>query len=135
MRLFLIVLCLAGVGVLAYIRLAPGDPERWHVAIDASSDADFDGGAIRVLGASPDDFATADAALRTLPRTRVLAGSLEDGRITYVTRSLAFGFPDYTTLQHSDGTLKAHARLRFGRSDFGVNRERLEQVLGAVQGR
>ncbi len=69
-----------------------------------------------------------DIAQQT-PRTTVLRGSVESGRITYVTRTKLIGFPDYTTVQLEDGTLMVHARLRFGRSDFGVNRARAERWI------
>ncbi|WP_415403074.1 DUF1499 domain-containing protein [Tateyamaria sp. SN3-11] len=125
----ILVMCL-----LIYVRLAPTDAARWHVPVTATASADRIGGAIRVTQVGPEALARVDAAARALPRTQVVAGSVEEGRITYVTRSAVIGFPDYTTLEYSDGLLRMHARLRFGRSDFGVNRERLERLLVAAQG-
>ena len=119
--------------VLALIRFAPSDPARWHQPVQAETSRDMTGGAIRVLRTGPDALARVDAAARALPRTRVLAGSLDERRITYVTRSAAFGFPDYTTVEYADGLLKMHARLRFGRSDLGVNAERLQRLLVAAE--
>jgi hypothetical protein len=119
---------------LAYIRLAPHDVARWHQPAEGTEDRDFAGGALRIWEAGADGLARADAYMQALPRTRVLAGRVEDGRITYVTRSKVFGFPDYTTIEQTDGTLKAYARLRFGGSDLGVNRERLEGLMAALQG-
>jgi uncharacterized protein (DUF1499 family) len=62
---------------------------------------------------------------------------VEEGRITYMTRSLVFGFPDYTTVTTvpaGDGAqVVAYGRLRFGSSDMGVNRERLESWLAQLQ--
>jgi len=58
------------------------------------------------------------------------------GRITYVTRSRLWGFPDYTTVQVIPGaagaTLALHARARFGQSDVGVNRARVERWRDAL---
>ena len=122
------------ISLLAYVRLAPTDAARWHQPIAATSGADLPGGAIRVSAAGPQSLARVDAAARALPRTRVLAGSVEEGRITYVTRSAVIGFPDYTTIEYSDGLIRMFARLRFGGSDFGVNRDRLERLLRAVEG-
>lgn len=119
---------------LAYVRLAPGDPARWHLPVDATTDAETDNSATRVLAAEAEALTRADAHMRGLPRTEVLAGSVGEGRITYVTRSRLMGYPDYTTLDYSDGMLKAHARSRFGKSDLGVNRKRLEGLLAALQG-
>lgn len=118
---------------MAYVRLAPTDVARWHQPIAAGENADSPTGAIRVLAGDIDLFMQVDAAMRALPRTRVLAGSRKDGRITYVTRSVLWGFPDYTTVQFSDGVLTLFARLRFGASDLGVNAERLQRILRRVE--
>ena len=52
--------------------------------------------------------------------------------ITYVTRSRLIGFPDYTTVEAKDGMVTVFARLRFGRSDLGVNRRRVEGWIKAL---
>ncbi|MEL7125249.1 MAG: DUF1499 domain-containing protein [Pseudomonadota bacterium] len=122
------------IAVLGYVRLAPSDLDRWHVPVDASTSRDDTGGAIRVLSTDEGAMARVDAAARDLPRTQVLAGSVAEGRITYITRSRVIGFPDYTTVEYSDGLLRMHARLRFGRSDLGVNAERLQRLLAAAEG-
>lgn len=116
-----------------FVRFAPSDPERWHTAIQGNTDKDFPGGALRVVAAAPDALPRADAYMRNLPRTRVISGSVDAGRVTYVTRSAVFGFPDYTTIEYENGRLKAYARLRFGRSDLGVNSERLQGLLAALE--
>ena len=67
------------------------------------------------------------------PRTSVLAGSVDTGRITYVTRTQWMGFPDYTTVEQQGETLKLYARLRFGRSDFGVNAVRVNALVRGLQ--
>lgn len=127
------ILLLLIVGFVAYVRLAPHDAQRWHVPVTAESDKTMKWGAIRVLPAGPDTLAQVDAAARALDRTQVLAGSVDEGRITYVTRSRLFGFPDYTTVEQSDGKVRMMARLRFGRSDMGVNAARLERIKAAVE--
>jgi len=128
------VICVLGIGALAFVRLAPTDPARWHTAIPETSSRNMTGCAIRVTKVGPEALARVDAVARDLPRTQAIAGSVDEGRITYVTRSKWIGFPDYTTVEYRDGLLRMHARLRFGRSDFGVNRERLERLLVAAQG-
>ncbi len=136
MKMFLwIVVCVITVLIvgLAYIRFAPSDAAQWHVPITADADKTMEGGAIRVLDATEDSLAQADAAMRALPRTEHLAGSVEEGRITYVTRSFWMNFPDYTTVEVSDGKLRMLARLRFGRSDFGVNARRLDGLVSSLQ--
>jgi len=49
--------------------------------------------------------------------------------ITYVTRSRVFGFPDYTTVRQAGPQLEIYGRLRFGRSDLGVNAARIDGWL------
>lgn len=133
-RFALSLFLLAFVTFALYVRFAPSDPTIWHLPVDATEDADMAGGAVRVIPADGDTLARANQYMLTLPRTEVLAGDVERDRITYITRSQVFGFPDYTTLEYVDGQLRAFARLRFGQSDLGVNRMRLEGLLAALQG-
>jgi len=42
------------------------------------------------------------------------------------------GFPDYTTITMADEDLLIYARLRFGRSDFGVNGARVDRWIKAL---
>jgi uncharacterized protein (DUF1499 family) len=93
------------------------------------------GAALRLAparGAPADLLARLDAIALATPRTIRLAGSPADGRITWVTRSLLWGFPDYTTAEARPDGLYIHARLRFGRSDLGVNAARLQDWLGRL---
>lgn len=123
------------------VRLAPADPATWHVLPDWQVDRDLAGGAFRVISANQEDLARLHAIALATPRTRLLAGSVEEPvaeafgvrRATYETRSLFFGFPDYTTVELQDGRLRIFARLRFGKSDMGVNRKRLDRWLAALK--
>lgn len=133
MRLTFSLIFLGLVIAALYVRFAPLEASNWHVPVTQTADADYKGGAVRVVDASSDALTTADSYMRGLPRTRAIAGSLDSGRITYVTRSKVLGFPDYTTIEVADGQLRAYARLRYGKSDFGVNRERLEGLIAALQ--
>lgn len=123
------------VGVVAFgawVRLAPSDPARWNRMPETVADKDFEAGAMRVVEAGPDGLARLDRIARGWPRTRVLAGSVDAGMITYVTRTAVWGFPDYTTVRQVGGRLELYARLRFGRGDMGVNRARLEAWLAEL---
>jgi uncharacterized protein (DUF1499 family) len=128
----LVALIMVGLG---YIRLAPSDPEAWHQLPEFAENKDFKKGVMRIVQAAPAGLAQIDSIARSTPNTIVLAGSVEDGMITYVTRTPLFGFPDYTTIQQDGDDLKIYARLRFGRSDMGVNRKRIENWLTALQAR
>lgn len=138
----LLVLIVLGFGL--FVRLAPSDPARWHVAPSPASPADCSvvagEGDARATCTRPDApmqlLARLDEIAMATPRTTRLAGSPEEGRITWITRSALWGFPDYTTAEAApDGTgtrLTLHARLRFGSSDMGVNAARLRDWLSRL---
>lgn len=114
-----------------YVRLAPSDPARWHEMPGAVSNRDLSGGAMRVVGAGEGGLARMDEIIRGTPRTEALAGSVASGMVTYITRSKVFGFPDYTTLRAAGPQLELYGRLRFGKSDMGVNAARLDRWIKA----
>ncbi|WP_109467280.1 DUF1499 domain-containing protein [Albibacillus kandeliae] len=127
-----IVICLCVVAV-GYVRLAPSPAADWHLPLEFESDRDMKGGVERVVETGPDGLARLDAVARATPRTEVLAGSVAEGRVTYVTRTKWIGFPDYTTAEQHDDVLRVWGRLRFGRSDFGVNKARVDRWLADLQ--
>ena len=128
------------VGFAAYVRLVPSDPARWHVAPVAEGPwgevVAGEGWATLRLPPERGDpaalLARLDAVALARPRTIRLAGSVEEGRITWVTRSALWGFPDYTTAEARADGLHVQARLRFGRGDMGVNAERLRDWLSRL---
>lgn len=136
----LLIVLLVVVAVLVYIRVVPSDPVAWHIDPLTAPLPNGNGWLLRPEGGSgpgPVLAVDATAALTAIdaiamatPRTTRLAGSPEEGRITYVTRSALMGFPDYTTVAASpvpEGTaLSIYARQRFGSQDLGVNQARVE---------
>jgi hypothetical protein len=78
-----------------------------------------------------------DIALAT-PRTRVLAGSVGEGRITFVTRSRVMGFPDFTTAAVMQSDAGPHVclygRQGIGEYDWGVNAARVRDWAGQLAG-
>lgn len=120
--------------LLIYIRAAPSDAATWHVVPKVTEDKTGVGSAARIVHSGPDGLAKLDQIARATPRTTVLAGSVGEGMVTYVTRTAAIGFPDYTTVQQDGDTLKIYARLRFGKSDFGVNAKRVDGWLADLKG-
>lgn len=133
MWVWLIVLLI--LGGLAWIRLAPSDPGVWHVDPLVTANQDLVDGVRRRLQGDAATLAELHRIVLETPRTEVLAGSVEEGRITYVTRSQWFGFPDYTTVQLGPEGLGLWARLRFGKSDLGVNKARVEGWLSRLPAR
>lgn len=147
----LAVLLVAVAGLMAWVRLAPADAARWHLDLARDRPADMvptllppGADLVRPLmrGGYADLFATPadaqallarlDAIAMATPRTRRIAGSVAEGHITWETRSALWGFPDYTTAQEVTGGLAVYARLRFGKSDMGVNAARLRRWLSQI---
>lgn len=122
-----VLLVLIGLG--AYVRLAQSDPERWHVMPAAVTNRDVQGGAMRVVGTGAEGFAQLHGIIESSPRTRVIAGSVDEGMVSYVTRTFVVGFPDYTTIRRTEQQIEIYGRLRFGVSDFGVNAARIDGWL------
>src|SRR6056297_930449 len=129
---FLVIVLLIA-GGLAWIRLAPSDPADWNVNPKVTSDQDLANGVRRRIPATEDAFTRLHGIILETPRTEVLAGRLDDGQITYVTRSKWMGFPDYTTLRENADVLELWARARFGQSDLGVNKARVEGWLAELR--
>ncbi len=127
-----VVVVLLGFGLLAYVRLAPSDVAKWHVAGEITKDSIGQNSVRRLVDAGPEGLAKfAEVALRD-PRTEVLAGSAKDGMITVVTRTRTIGYPDFTTAWMQDGQLAIYGRSRFGRKDFGVNAARVDRWIAAL---
>ncbi len=146
-KLLAILALLALAGVMLYVRLAPSDPAEWHVDPRAAAKPDSPNSwLIRSVGGdapapefaiSPAELAeVVDAVILAQPRTQRLAGSVEDGHVTYVTRTQWMGYPDYVSVRvyatATGSSLAVFSRSRFGQSDLGVNRKRLEEWMAAI---
>ena len=136
---------LAAVIVLnVYIRLAPSRAADWHETklppLGAGQFPAVSGYVEQrdIEGDGAAQMAQLDQIIRATPQTMALVGTLESGKMTYVTRSKVIGFPDYTTVslikdaQTGATALQVFGRLRFGRSDLGVNRQRIEGWLAQL---
>ena len=92
-------------------------------------------------------FSVSEQALRTaiigtwstMPRTSHVAGAADpaSGEIRFVQYSRWLGFPDtvsvHTYAQNAgSSTLAVYSRSQVGRSDLGVNRQRIEAWLAAL---
>jgi uncharacterized protein (DUF1499 family) len=75
------------------------------------------------------------------PRTTLLNRSADGLRLTLVQRSALLRFPDYIDVSiqpapggNGDGsTIAIYSRSRFGYSDLGVNRKRVEDWIAALE--
>ncbi|MBR9836798.1 MAG: DUF1499 domain-containing protein [Rhodobacteraceae bacterium] len=133
MRLIFWLVVLVAIGGIAWIRLAPSDPAVWHVDPKVTADQDLAAGVRRRIPGNESRFESLHRIILETPRTEVLAGSPGEGRVTYITRSQWMGFPDYTTVQLDETNLELFARLRFGTTDSGVNKARVESWLQQLQ--
>lgn len=146
MRSLAILIGVTVVGLMLYIRLAPARLGQWHVdpfvvplparngflvRPDQKIEAVYAMPAAEVLQRFQDVALASD-------RTRLVFGSVDSGMMTFESRSRFWGFPDYTTvkalpLAQGQTSVAIFGRLRFGRSDFGVNRGRITGWLQAMQ--
>ena len=131
-------------GFLVWVRIAPSDPQRWHVDPQSAARPRSPNWAIAAPGEKHEapvyrlaagDLARAfDAFAAARPRTMRLAGTPEDGLMTYIVRSARIGYPDYVSVAFIDlgegrSTLALFSRSHFGYGDQGVNRHRLAEWL------
>nr|WP_286131079.1 DUF1499 domain-containing protein [Loktanella sp. 5RATIMAR09] len=128
------ILAVLVVGLMAYVRFAPNDTARWHQMPDVTTPGDTEGAGSflavrRITAPAVDVLAMVEGRALATPRTRLLAGSVAEGMITFQTRSLLWGFPDHTTVAVQGDLLVIYGRLRFGQSDMGVNKARIESWL------
>lgn len=131
MAIFWVLLVLI-IGLLAYIRLAPSDLARFHIVPQVAESKDLMGGVKRRVQTGPDGLQRLQNAALTTPRTQILAGTVAEGHITFVSRTKWVGFPDFTSAKQDGDDLLIYARQRFGRKDFGVNKARVDGWLSAI---
>ena len=139
MKVAVAILIALALGFAAFVRLSPMEAVRWHVDPQTAPGPGPDGSFRVTVGLDRQPKAVLealDAIAMATPRTTRLAGTVADGRITYVTRTAFWGFPDATTVEaRASGTgseLTIFARLRFGRGDMGVNRKRVQAWIAAM---
>lgn len=141
MRWFIIIAVIVGALVLPRVIKVP--LESVHTTFPAQVPGEYPAtkghSVTREITTTPERLLEVlDDIAKSTPRTKQIAGSVDEQMITYVTRSRVFGFPDFTTVQivtAEDGEtplLQITARARFGKSDFGVNKKRVERWLGEL---
>ena len=68
-----------------------------------------------------------------------LSRNVDENQIQYVQRSLIMRFPDYVTvhfmpLAEGASTLAILSYSKYGHSDFGVNKKRVDSLLSSLKG-
>ncbi len=130
------------VAALVFVRLVPFEAGRFHKEAFPAAVGDYPNRnsftAVREMTAPPHDIMTAiDTVILQTPRTKRMAGLPGLELITYQTRSLVFGFPDYTnvsiiapgTVGNPGSLLMIRGQARFGLEDLGVNEARIKDWL------
>lgn len=135
--LFLVlILVLAGI---VWVRFAPIDRDAWHVD---PGEADVPAGSgLRFIGREAPRYpAETEVVLANFaqiaedePNTRYLEGDLDEGMMTFVTRSKVLGLPEIITVKAvSEGRLtklSIVSRARYGISGARRGGERLDRWL------
>jgi uncharacterized protein (DUF1499 family) len=146
-KTLVILALLAVAGLMLYVRLAPTDAAAWHVDPRAiPKPATPNHWLIRPVGgdARPPNYRLdapglaelIDAVALAQPRTERVAGSVASGHMTYLTRTPLMGYPDFVSFRvyatETGSSFAVFSRSRFGRSDLGANRKRMETWLAAI---
>lgn len=154
-----ILIVIAAVAMIAFagtaitMRTVTDDPAVWHVDPTATERTgrpnDYLVAPEGTTLAEPDRIAATyslppeellfllDAVIRPATRVSVLAGSVQDSHITYVQRSAVLGFPDYVSVKavavEGGSALIIWSRSRYGYSDMGVNKKRIDDWLAQIK--
>ena len=128
--------------VLVALRFVPADGEPFH---EDPAQADRQRSEFRLIGReAPRYHVDADTLLEafsSIARSRwnvfLVEGSVDEGMMTFVSRSTVFGFRDYITVKATDeaggAKLSIISRPRFNVYDWGVNKKRLSRWLGELE--
>lgn len=150
----LLAILLLAVGLLLYVRFAGHDPAVWHVdpvsaptpetpnsyrVVAPGSPVPESGRVSPIYAATPAQLMAAfETHALTQPDTIRLAGTSEEGFTTFVQRTPLVKYPDYISVRAvpaGDGlsALVILSRSRYGQSDMGVNKTRIDRWLEALE--
>ena len=144
MKTFLLFIAVVIAAALIWVRIAPINRDNWHV--DPGDDETASTRGVRLIGREAPRYpADTDTVLDTFtgialdePHTRLIDGSIEEGRLTFVVRSKFLGLVDFVTVKAvSEGretklSIASRPRSPIG-SDWGVNRARIDRWLQDMQ--
>ena len=104
--------------------------------VSSQADADKDAGhyiaPIPIRGSARDAWAALRSLLRAMPRANIVVD--QDDYLYAEVASRTMGFVDDVELllDRKAGVIHVRSASRLGRSDFGVNRDRIETIRGRV---
>ena len=142
----------AAVAGAVYMRTLGHPPETWHVdptqATRSTTDNDYlvapegvtEARVDRIFApreiAPKDLLFLFDSIARNAPRTTRIAMDEATMSATYVQKTALLAFPDYISVRavtvDGGAALVIWSRSRFGASDFGVNKERIDDWLAKI---
>lgn len=146
----LALIVVAVITAAVFFRVAPIVPEDWHVdpvtVVRPDKDNYYllrpqDGhGPAPVFESQPERLsAEIQQMVSALPRSEVIAGSAAERHFTVVVRSQVMGFPDFVTVKvieaEAGAALVVFSRSRYGYSDLGVNKARVEAWVQELEQR
>ena len=142
--IIVIALIVAFIGFAIYVRLTPVDPSPFHKAGAPRDPGNYPGEnsftAVRAITTPGEGVLTAIQSIADkTERTELVAGSVAEGVMTYRTLSALMAYPDFTTVAiiapgeapngNAGPLLQITGQARFGKSDMGVNKKRVENWL------
>lgn len=114
-----------------------GKPNQYLVAPEGYLTSETPDAIAPVFAKGTDEvFDAALSAVRDAQGAHGIEASQDKGRIRYVAQVFIFKDDvDIAVLPHPDGaTIAIFSRSRVGYSDLGVNRKRVEALIGSLQG-
>ena len=137
-------------GAMAYVRFAPVDIDHWHVNPDAegrasgprdyklSAASDANGPAINTSMSVEQSIEAASDWFLSQPKSKQIAGIAYTGFVTFELRTKLVDYPDYYSVKVAEteegSAISVYGRARFGRSDLGVNKARLNAFKAFIEG-
>jgi uncharacterized protein (DUF1499 family) len=110
--------------------------KRTPNCVSSQADAHRDAGhyiaPIRIQGSAREARAVLESVLHSMPRVKIVAD--QDGYVYAEFASRTMGFVDDVEflLDEKAGVIHVRSASRLGRSDFGVNRDRIETIRSRI---
>lgn len=134
------------IAMMLYIRFAPSSVAKWHVAPNIATSSGKPN-EYQLVGNKAVTFDLSASNLSKIvheyvenqPNITKLEETPEKGLLTFIQRSKIMGYPDYITISilpisENQAQLEILSRSRFGYSDLGTNRKRVDMwVMGITR--
>ena len=130
LKIAVLLFAVVALGVAIWVRNIPTPAERYHARFAVpEADRRMPGGFVTVRRTDARGFARLVETIAGSPRTARIAGEVEDGHVSFVTRTRVMGFPDVTNVLRMENGIAIRGHLVVGKGDMGVNRRRIERWL------